>query len=191
MIKASWLALMMAGVSSGALAQTATGTTDAATPPAADAASAQADGQQGIADIVVTARRREESLQTAAVAVDAVTGSDLARQGIINPGDITKTVPSITITNGGGSSTSIYLRGVGIKTSSSWTDPAVAVNYDGVFLGRAAAAFGAAFYDLSRVEVLKGPQGILYGRNATGGPAPQGVHEMCTGTFGAPDQPAG
>ncbi|GLT00918.1 hypothetical protein GCM10007897_23080 [Sphingobium jiangsuense] len=126
-------------------------------------------GAGGLTDIVVTAQRREESLQKAAVAIDAVTGAALTQQGILKAEDITKSVPAISIANGGASNTSIFIRGVGNITSSSWSDPAVTPSYDGVVLARAAGAFASAFYDLARVEVLKGPQGILYGRNATGG----------------------
>lgn len=133
------------------------------------AADQAAQGSAGIDEIVVTAQRKAESAQKAAIAIDAVTGGDLLQQGISKAEDITKSVPAITITNGGGSNTSIFIRGVGNITSSSYNDPAVTPSYDGVVLGRAAGAFGSAFYDLARVEVLKGPQGILYGRNATGG----------------------
>jgi iron complex outermembrane receptor protein len=137
--------------------------------PGQSAEQAADQGNAGIAEIVVTAQRKAESAQKAAIAIDAVTGDTLLQQGISKAEDITKSVPAITITNGGGSNTSIFIRGVGNITSSSYNDPAVTPSYDGVVLGRAAGAFGSAFYDLARVEVLKGPQGILYGRNATGG----------------------
>lgn len=140
----------------------------AAMPGQAVAQSAE-QASSGLDEIVVTAQRKSESAQKAAIALDAVAGSDLIQQGITRAEDITKTVPAISIANGGGSNTSIFLRGVGNVTTSSYNDPAVTPSYDGVVLARAAGAFGAAFYDLARVEVLKGPQGILYGRNATGG----------------------
>lgn len=130
---------------------------------------AQDSDNGGINEIIVTAQRKEETLQDAAIAIDAVGGGDLTARGITQADNLTKAVPAISITNGGGSNTSIFIRGVGNITTSSYNDPAVTPSYDGVVLGRAAGAFGAAFYDLARVEVLKGPQGILYGRNATGG----------------------
>lgn len=135
---------------------------------------AQGDGAEegqggGIGEIVVTAQRKAESLQDAAIAIDAVTGADLAAQGVTNARDITKIVPSLTIGNGGGQNSSLFLRGVGNRTNNAYNDPAIAITYDGVYVARPAALTGAAFYDLERVEVLKGPQGILYGRNATGG----------------------
>lgn len=134
---------------------------------AAPALAQDADG--GIGEIVVTAQKKEESLQKAGIAIDAVTGASLAEAGIVKADDLNKAVPALTVSNGGGSNTSIFLRGVGNITNSSYNDPAVVPSFDGVVMGRAAGAFSAAFYDLQRVEVLKGPQGILYGRNATGG----------------------
>jgi len=128
-----------------------------------------ASDSSGIEEIVITARRKEESLQKAALAIDAVSGADLAQRGIANALDITKAVPAISLPAPGGNISSIFIRGVGNITTSSWVDPAVTPSYDGVVLGRGGGVFGAAFYDLARVEVLKGPQGILYGRNATGG----------------------
>ena len=127
------------------------------------------EASNGITDIIVTAQRKVETAQKAAIAIDAVSGEALIRSGVTSAVDITKQVPALSVTNGGGSNTSIFLRGVGNVTNSSYSDPAVTPSYDGVVLGRAAGAFASAFYDLSRVEVLKGPQGILYGRNATGG----------------------
>ncbi len=140
-----------------------------ATPVLAQEAQAEASDNTGIAEIIVTAQRREESLQKAAIAIDAVSGADLAERGISNATDITKAVPALSLPSVGGNIASIFIRGVGNVTTSSYNDPAVTPSYDGVVLGRGGGVFGAAFYDLARVEVLKGPQGILYGRNATGG----------------------
>ena len=139
------------------------------TQPAFAQEAAAADDNTGIGEIVVTAQKKEESLQKAGIAIDAVTGADLGERGISSATDLTKSVPSISMPSAGGSITSIFVRGVGNITSSSYNDPAVTPSYDGVVLGRGGGVFGAAFYDLQRVEVLKGPQGILYGRNATGG----------------------
>jgi iron complex outermembrane receptor protein len=119
--------------------------------------------------IVVTAQRKSQSAQSVAIALDAVKGSDLIRAGVNDSYGLSKVTPAITITNGGGPNSSIYMRGVGNKTSSSYADPAIAISYDGIYMGRSTAAAGPMFYDLERIEVLKGPQGILYGRNATGG----------------------
>lgn len=115
------------------------------------------------------AARRVESAQKAEIAIDAVKGDDLLQRGIASASDITKAVPALSVPANGGSIASIFIRGVANITTSSYNDLAVMPSYDGVVLGRGGGVFGAAFYDLARVEVLKGPQGILYGRDATGG----------------------
>lgn len=138
-------------------------------PAHAQEAQADAASGDGIAEIVVTAQRKSESLQKAGIAIDAVSGDNLLQRGITNAVDITKTVPALSVPSNGGANASVFIRGVGNVTNNSYNDPAVTLSYDGVVLGRAGGVFGAAFYDLERVEVLKGPQGILYGRNATGG----------------------
>jgi len=129
----------------------------------------QAQVEFELEEIVVTAQRIEQTLQNAAVAVDALAQDDLIRAGAENARDLGRISPSIGINEGGGVLTSIYIRGVGAFTSNSLQDSGVAQNYDGVYLGRASASPGISFYDMERIEVLKGPQGTLYGRNATGG----------------------
>lgn len=154
------------------LVSTAISTFAIATPAIAqDAApqSAEVLDDSGIGEIVVTAQRRTESIQKAAIPIDAVKGDDLLQRGIGNAADLTRAVPSLSIPAPGAGVASVFIRGVGNITTSSYNDPAVTPSYDGVVLGRSGGVFGAAFYDLQRVEVLKGPQGILYGRNATGG----------------------
>lgn len=121
----------------------------------------------GLSDIIVTAQRREESAQRAAIAIDVVSGSDVTAAGITNASDLSKLVPSLTIQSIGTSNTS-FIRGVGNFSVSITSDPAVAFNYDGVYVGRQNAT-SSTFFDLARIEVLKGPQGTLYGRNATAG----------------------
>ena len=120
-------------------------------------------------EVIVTAQRKEETLQDAAIAIDAVSGDSMAKQGITDIYSLADSVPSLTIAEGGGGSSQLYLRGIGNRTTSSWSDPAIATSYDGVFMGRAQGVSSVTMYDLERVEVLKGPQGTLYGRNATGG----------------------
>lgn len=127
----------------------------------------EAQSSDGVADIVVTAQRREESLQRAAVAVTAVTGDSLVNAGVTNTADIQKLVPALKISPTGGTS-SLFLRGVGTNSQNSFSENAVAFNFNGVYIARPSALAGV-FYDLDRVEVVKGPQGTLYGRNATGG----------------------
>ena len=133
----------------------------------APAAAETAEAPQGIPDIIVTAQRREENLQKAAIAVSAVAGDTLTRNSISQATDLTRLVPSLQIAPAA-SFTQIYLRGIGTFGSNAFAEQGVAFNLDGVYLSRPAAPAGL-FYDLERIEVLKGPQGTLYGRNATGG----------------------
>ena len=131
-----------------------------ATPPAGTA-------QNGLGDIIVTAQRRAENAQRAAVAISAVQGADLVRAGVTQVDRLSEQVPALTIlptTTGN----AVFIRGVGNFTLTPNSDPATAFNYDGVYVGRPTGTAGV-FYDLERVEVLKGPQGTLYGRNATAG----------------------
>ncbi len=120
-------------------------------------------------EVMVTAQRRQESVQDAAIAVDVVTAETIVRNGITSTEDLSRYSPGLTVTNGGGASSQLYMRGVGNRTTSAYIDPAIVVSYDGVPMGRASGAATAAYFDLDRVEILKGPQGTLYGRNATGG----------------------
>ncbi|MBJ2137627.1 TonB-dependent receptor [Paraglaciecola chathamensis] len=130
---------------------------------------AEADENAGIETIMVTAQRKSESMQEAAIPLVAVDQKSLTRQGLESGQDLGKLSPSLGISAGGGPLTSIFIRGVGALTVNPLTDAAVAQNVDGVYLGRSSGAAGQGLYDLERVEILKGPQGTLYGRNATGG----------------------
>jgi iron complex outermembrane receptor protein len=123
----------------------------------------------GLEEVIVTAQKRAESLQDSALAIDAISADQLERSGIESGLDLGKLSPSLGIAAGGGPLAAIFMRGVGSFTVNPLLDSAVAQNYDGVYLGRSSAASGQTFFDMERVEVLKGPQGTLYGRNATGG----------------------
>ena len=132
------------------------------------AAQEETGGTGGLAEIIVTAERRSESLQRTAVAVSAVSGDELINSGVSEAAGLSKLVPALQVQPTGGSSTSFFLRGVGTQAGNSFAENAVSFNFNGVFVGRPTAPAGT-FYDLQRVEVVKGPQGTLYGRNATGG----------------------
>src|SRR6478736_6785247 len=135
----------------------------AAVPPASR------DAQGGLGEIIVTAQRVEESSQRAPIAIDVVTPQELVRQNVIRAEDLSRTTPALSATGStGGPTTVFFLRGVGNATVNAYSDPAISFNYDGVYIGRPSSTSGV-FYDLQRVEILKGPQGTLYGRNATGG----------------------
>jgi iron complex outermembrane receptor protein len=153
---------------SPAFAQSKDGTenNDATQSPSAPATPEQELG--GLSEIVVTAQRREESLQRVGLAVSAVGGDELIKAGITQPDDLGKLVPALQVQPSAGSAVSIYLRGVGAQSGNAYAENAVAFNFAGVYVGRPTAIVGT-FYDLERVEVVKGPQGTLYGRNATGG----------------------
>jgi iron complex outermembrane receptor protein len=142
-----------------------------ATEQQAEGASREAKARQtaaaGIQDIIITAQRREENLQKAAIAVTAVTGQSLVKAGVTEPTELTRLIPSVQVAPAS-SFTQIYMRGIGTFGANAFAEQGVAVNLDGVYLSRPAAPSGL-FYDLERIEALKGPQGTLYGRNATGG----------------------
>ncbi|MBA15305.1 MAG: TonB-dependent receptor [Sphingomonas sp.] len=140
---------------------------DANSPEASSEVSSEEQDRDGLAEIVVTAQRREESLQRTAVPVSAITGDDLVQTGITDAAGIGRLVPALQVQPSGGT-TSFFLRGVGTQSGNSFAENAIAYNFNGVFVSRPTAPAGA-FFDLQRVEVVKGPQGTLYGRNATGG----------------------
>ena len=119
-------------------------------------------------EIIVTAQRRSEDVQRAALAIDVISPQALGLAGATRATDIAGLVPALQISDSGNSEQSLYLRSVGTFTANAYSDPAVAFNVDGVAVGRPSSMTGV-LYDLQRVEVLKGPQGTLYGRNATGG----------------------
>ena len=172
-----FMTFMLAGVSVAALAvpaaaQTTTPVTPSATThtdPGGDTAQSapQAD-DSGLAEIVVTAQRRSESLQRAAVAVAVLSNDAILDKNVTSPAGISQLVPAVNIQAAGGSATTFFVRGVGNFAVNGYTDPAIAFNYDGVYVGRATSTAGL-IYDVQRIEVLKGPQGTLYGRNATSG----------------------
>jgi len=137
-------------------------------PQGAAVGTATPQTEAGLAEIVVTAQRVAESSQRAPIAVDVVKPEELLRQNVIRAEDLSRTSPALAATASGGPLTVFFVRGVGNTTVNSYSDPAIAFNYDGVYIGRPSATSGV-FYDLQRVEVLKGPQGTLYGRNATAG----------------------
>jgi iron complex outermembrane receptor protein len=125
--------------------------------------------QEGaLAEVIVTAQRVEESVQRAAIAISVIDADTLTQAAVARPEDLSRLVPALSITNNGGPYSVFFVRGVGNATLNAYSDPGIAFNYDGVYIGRPSSTSGT-FYDLARVEVLKGPQGTLYGRNATGG----------------------
>lgn len=117
--------------------------------------------------IVVTADRREQSLQDYAGTAAAFSGEDLRARGIQDITDFNDEVPGMTVANNGGN-VEIWIRGVGSSNNTELGDPAAAFHYDGVYVPRP-SGIGSAFFDIERVEVNVGPQGTLRGRNAMAG----------------------
>ena len=135
----------------------------------APATDAEASGQLG--DIVVTAQKRSENLQQVPIAITAFTTEALAEKQIFNVADIAQYTPNLNFsTAGSGSATtaSFYIRGIGQHIMHFTADPAVGVYLDDVYMAR---SMGANFNlgDVAQVDVLKGPQGTLFGRNTIGG----------------------
>ena len=119
-------------------------------------------------EIIVTAERRSESLQNVAIPISAVSGDELIAAGVSDVNNLSKLVPALVVAQSAGPAMNFFVRGVGTFAQSIQRENSVAFNFDGVYIGSPTAPLGT-FYDLERVEVLKGPQGTLYGRNATGG----------------------
>ena len=165
--------------------------------PAALAAEAGAEavraaGQSAaVQEIVVTAQRREESLQKVPVAVTAIGAEQLAALRVNSVRNLAGLAPSLQLnTQGQQSNPTIIIRGVSSGASSNSVDPKVGIYIDGVYIGRAVGSL-LDFSDIQRVEVLRGPQGTLFGRNATAGAisivtaAPTGEWGLrATGSYG-------
>jgi iron complex outermembrane receptor protein len=127
-------------------------------------------GQQaseGLAEIVVTAQKREQNLQNVPIAVTAVSSDDLENAGIQNLLGIGSLVPSLNVTDSNGR-LSMSLRGIGTVVGGPGVESPIALYVDGVYYSSTLASL-LSFNNVSQIEVLKGPQGTLFGRNATGG----------------------
>jgi len=128
-------------------------------------------GSTALEEVTVTATRREQSIYDVPVAVSAFTEETMFRQGITDLTDIGKFVPNLTVTGfsaGHVSSVNPFIRGIGLQDHLITTDPGVGVYVDGVYLGRQVGQ-NWSLANIERVEVLRGPQGTLYGRNTIGG----------------------
>nr|WP_295664134.1 TonB-dependent receptor [Polymorphobacter sp.] len=182
----SLLALFSAGAS---LAQSAANAPanpgQTATPPSGSG------GYNALDEIVVTAQRTSQSLQDVPIAVTAFTAQSLAAQQINNSSDLQLTLPNITFTKGNFTSGIFTIRGVGDLCVGVTCDSATAIHVNDLPLFNT-RIFETDYFDLERVEVLRGPQGTLYGRNATAGvvnfitvkPDLTGFHAAAEGEYG-------
>jgi iron complex outermembrane receptor protein len=135
-------------------------------PTAASAQDAE-QAKKSDDEIIVTAQKREQALSDVSLSVSAIGAETLAEENIVNIEGLQNLVPSISFGNDFNFA-KLFIRGIGLSSSLPGVDPSVALHVDGAVVSLAQAQLGSMF-DLERVEVLRGPQGTLYGRNATGG----------------------
>lgn len=129
----------------------------------------RAESAADAGEIVVTAAKRSENLQAVPISISAISGSDLAKSRISSVDSLVSKVVNLQLTSIVGDNTPIFsLRGVSMSDYSLNQSSPVATYYDEVYKGNF-AFLGVAMYDLERIEVLRGPQGTLYGKNTTGG----------------------
>ncbi len=140
-------------------------------PVVASAAESAAASAGAIEEVIVTARKRQESLQETPISITAFSEADLEQANMIDLRDIGKFTPGMSFTSygmGSAEAGAIFLRGIGQSDHMVTTDPGVGLYIDGVYMGRNQGA-ALDLLDLERVEVLRGPQGTLFGKNTIGG----------------------
>ena len=128
----------------------------------------EADENSGLEEIVVTAQKRQTNLQDTPIAITALTSSALSDRAATRIEDIAGAVPNVYIDQRSLRSQAIAIRGLSADLNNPGLDQSVGIYVDGVYLGRATPG-NASLFDLERVEVLRGPQGALYGKNTIAG----------------------
>jgi len=138
-------------------------------------ATAAEEGRQAgaLEEVVVTARKREESLQDTPIAISAFSAAALERQQITSTEDLDQVAPNLQFASygpltGNNSAAQVYIRGIGQSDGSSGVDPGVGLYIDDVYMGRSVGGV-LDFRDIANVQILRGPQGTLFGRNTIGG----------------------
>ena len=122
-----------------------------------------------VAEVVVTARKRDENIQNIPVAVTAISGAEVERFNLTSVEDVANKTPQLIIARGSsGSGADITLRGIGSSSENIGIEQSVSVNVDGVYYGQG-RAIDEGVFDVASVQVLKGPQALFYGKNATAG----------------------
>jgi iron complex outermembrane receptor protein len=139
----------------------------------APAAFAQEPEAEGLEEIIVTARRVEENLQQTPIAITALSGTELEDRQIFSTDVLDQVVPNLQFANnaplaGNNSSSQVFIRGIGQTDPTSTVDPGVGLYIDDVYIGNAVGG-SMALRDVANVQVLRGPQGTLFGRNTIGG----------------------
>ncbi|MGZ8310776.1 MAG: TonB-dependent receptor [Allosphingosinicella sp.] len=124
-------------------------------------------------EVIVTVRRREESLQDAPAAVTVLTGDSLERQQLVSTTDLDQVAPNLQFTShgtltGNNSAAQVFIRGIGQTDATAAVDPGVGIYIDDVYMGRSVGG-AMEFRDISSIQVVRGPQGTLFGRNTIGG----------------------
>jgi iron complex outermembrane receptor protein len=158
----------LATISAAALAISAGALTQAAeVVPSTDGGSDSSKPSGGLTEVVVTANKRSERAQTVPIAVAAISGDAALASGVTDTLSLANAVPGLRVDRSPGQTTP-FLRGIGSPAGSVGAEPSVSLYVDDVYTP-AAGAFFANFNNVDRIEVLKGPQGTLFGRNATGG----------------------
>ena len=157
--------------SSLVLAASVVGLTGIATAQTTAQVSATSGGTLG--EVIVTARKFEENLQDTPIAVTAFTGSELEARQIFKTDRLDEVVPNLQFANnaplaGNNSSSQVFIRGIGQTDPTSTVDPGVGLYIDDVYMGSSVGA-NMELRDISSVQVLRGPQGTLFGRNTIGG----------------------
>ena len=133
-------------------------------------ANSQEPGVRVLDEVVVTARRREESLKDVPLSITAFSGEQLERMGALDIIEVAKSSPNVTLEVSRGTNTTLtaFIRGVGQQDPVAGFEAGVGMYIDDVYLNRPQAAV-LDIYDVERIEILRGPQGTLYGRNTIGG----------------------
>jgi iron complex outermembrane receptor protein len=128
---------------------------------------AQTSGKATLEEIIVTAQKQEENIQNVPITIAVLGGEDLKSSGIDTQRALAMATPNVTV-NTNANYVAPYIRGIGTQYANPGLEPSVAAYFNDVYLSRPSAGL-MSFHDIERVEVLKGPQGTLYGRNTTGG----------------------
>lgn len=126
------------------------------------------DNSLVLEEVLVTAQKREQTLQDVPLTVSAFSGDFVAENGVQDIRDIQGLTPNLSIKSRGDTEASVFIRGIGSQAPGIGADPAVGIFIDGMVASRGTNAT-AAFFDVERIEVIKGPQGTLFGRNASAG----------------------